>query len=274
MKNLSSGNKGTGNRAVVSFLVFLVMALICFGIFGFIFSTAKSGGAPVDESVVSVSKIFVFSGLFFLVMAFAYALPNVVKSKRNKDGVQADSTDIFNEVNMRKALERYMPAGETMLAGVHVVTKESSVSCAFEGCVITEDKLVPATNDEIATVSKTKMRTYDMYLAITQHFLVVADCEPNRYFYEFNKAPVTNKADIYKVTEDIYLRDIGKCFPLENIASCKIKNGFAGSVNCEIKLRNGSYFKLMIPATGGMSGGMPNHSKYKDEIIACLSQRV
>lgn len=270
---MSNGNKGAGNRAVISFLSSLVIALVCFAVVGYSLYTVRSGDAPVSENIVSISKILALTGLFFLVIAFGHALPNVIKSKRNANGVQADTSDIFNEVNMRKTLEQYMPDGETMLAGVHVVTKESSVSCAYEECVITEDKLIPNENDEIVTVSKTKHCTYDMYLAITQHFLVVADCEPNRYFYEFNKAPVKNKADIHKVTEEIYLKDIGKCFRLEDIESFKMKNGFAGSVNCEIRMRNGSYFKLMIPAMGGMSGGMPNHSKYKDEIIACLSKQ-
>lgn len=269
---MSNNNKGTGSRAVVAFLVSLAIAIISFAVFGYVVVTAKSSGEPVDERVVSISKILALTGVFFLVLAFGHALPNVMKSKRNQNGVQADSTDIFNEVNMRKALEQYMPDGETMLAGVHVVTKESSVSCAFEECVVTEDKLIPDANDDIVTVSKTKCCTYDMYLAITQHFLVVADCEPNRYYYEFNKAPVKNKADIHKVTEDICLKDIGKCFRLEDIESCKMKNGFAGSVNCDIRMKNGSYFKLLIPATGGMSGGMPNYSRYKDEIIACLSK--
>lgn len=268
---MSNGNKGLGNRAIVSFVVSLGIALICFAAFGYIFTMSKGTG-PVDESVVSVSKIVVLTGVFFLVIAFGYALPNVIKSRKNRDGVQADETDIFNEISMRKALEKYIPDGETMLAGIHVATKESSVICAFEECIIVEDKLIPDANENIVTVSKTKYSAYDMYLSITQHFLVVADCEAYRYYYEFNKAPVKNKADIQKVTEEIYLRDIGKCFRLDDIESCKMKNGFGGSINCNIKMKNGSYFKLILPATGGLSGGMPHHNEYRDEIIACLSK--
>lgn len=265
-------NKGTGKQAVWVFMICLVMALICFVVFGVVFFASSSGTEAAEKSAFYISEICVFVGIFFLVIGFGYGLPNVIKSRRNANGIQEDATDIFNEKNMHKALERYTPDGEAVLAGIHVVTKESFVSCAFEECAITEDRLIPEKNNNIVTVSKKKLCTYDMYLGITKHFLVVADCEENRYYYEFDEEADKNKTDIHKVTEDILFKDIGKCFSLDAIESCKMKNGFCGSVNCDIRMKNGGYLKIMIPATGGLTAGMPNHKRYRDEIMECLSK--
>lgn len=43
-----------------------------------------------------------------------------------------------------------------------------------------------------------------------------------------------------------------------------------GSVKCNIAMKNGTYFKLLLPKLGGLGGDMPNHTQYRDAIIACL----
>lgn len=263
-------NQG-GKRAVVSFVVSILMALVCFGVFGLIYMSTK-GPTPVDDSIVEISKIVVLVGVFFLVLAFGYSLPMIIRGKKSQGGtVVTDENDIFNEANMRVALEKYVPAGETLIAAIRVVTKESSASCVFDKCILTEDDIRPAEDGKIVSVSKKKFATYDMYLGITQRSMVVADCGAYKYYYEFNKVPVSSDLKIQTLTEPVSLGSLCKCFALEDVESCKAKKGMAGSLNCVITMKNSDYFKIIIPKTGGFGGGMPNHEKYRDEILKCLS---
>lgn len=235
----------------------------------------SKGAEPVDERIVTISKIVVLVGVFFLVLAFGHVLPMLISRNKNKNGIQeTNSFDIFNEANMQRALGNYIPDGETLLAGIHAIAKESSVTCVFSECVLTEDMLLPHQNGKTVSISKSKYSTYDIYLGITQHSMVVADCEVYRYYYESDKEPVKSEHDVQIVTENILLKDIGKCFYLDDIQNCEIKNGFGGSINCVITMKNGSYFKLILPKTGGLTGGMPHHAEYRDAIIACLTQMV
>ena len=268
---MNNRNKNTGKRAVFTFILCILIALVCFGVFAYLLAMSR-GGKPVEESLVSISKIIVLVGVFFLVLAFGHVLPMLIAGKKNKGGMQTtDSSDILNEANMRRALEKYIPDGETVIAGIHAIAKESSITCVFGECVLTDSKLLANKEGKTVSVSKTKYSTYDLYIGITQQSFVVADCEEYRYYYEFDKTPVKNDADIKIVTEDILLKDFGKCFSLEDVQSCNVKKGMAGSLNCVITMKNGSYFKLMLPKTGGLGGGMPHHEEYRDVIIARLS---
>uniref|UniRef100_UPI0040573ACB hypothetical protein n=1 Tax=Acetatifactor sp. TaxID=1872090 RepID=UPI0040573ACB len=270
---MNNGNKNTGKRGIFVFVLCLLIALVCFGIVAYFLVTAR-GGAPVNDRLVDVSKVIALAGVFFLVLAFGHVLPMLLAGKKNEGGTKVtDTTDTLNEANMRRALEKYIPDGETLIAGIHAVAKESSVTCVFGECVLTENKLLADKEGGTVSVSKKKYSAYDLYIGITQRSLVVADCEEYRYYYEFNRESVKNDADKKIVTGDILLKDIGKCFDLEDIQSCNVKNGMAGSLNCVITMKNGSYFKLVLPKTGGFGGGMPNHEKYREEIVTCLSEK-
>lgn len=265
-----SENKGD-KRAVVSFVLSLLLAMVCFGVFFLIYTSTK-GMAPVDDSVVEISKIIVLAGVFFLIMAFAHSLPMIINGKKSKGGtVATGGNDIFNEANMRVALDKYVPAGESLIAGIRTVTKESSASCVFDKCVLTEDDIRPAEDGKIVSVRKKKLCTYDMYLGITERSMVVADCGMCKYYYEFNKVPISSNLKIQTITEPISLGSLCKCFALEDIESCKVKKGMAGSLNCVITMKNGDYFKLMIPKSGSFGGGMPHHEEYRDVILKCLT---
>lgn len=181
-------------------------------------------------------------------------------------------SEIFDETNMRKALEEYIPAGETLLAGIHAVSKEFHAVGVFGKCVCTESGLVPKEDGGIITVNKKKYSTYDIYFGITQYSLVIAECEKNSYYYQFDEESDAGRADIQEVTSELYLEDIGTCFPLADIQKCEIKKGWMGSVKCLITMKNGSYFKLMFPKLGGLSGAMPHHTEYRETIIARLKK--
>jgi len=182
-------------------------------------------------------------------------------------------SEIFDESNMKQMLGKYIPNGETLLAGIHAVAKEVNITGVFGKCVCMEDRLVPNENGATITLSKKKYSAYDVYIGITQSYLVMADCEINKYLYQFDDNPNVSGADIIDVSSDIFLSDIGKCFLLADIQNCEIKKGWMGSVKCFITMKNGSYFKLLFPKLGGLGGGMPHHTEYREAIIERLGGR-
>lgn len=69
--------------AIILFLSCLCAALVCFGIFACIV-VFQRGKVPVNERVVTASKIIVMTGIFFLVLAFGYLLPILFSHKKHK----------------------------------------------------------------------------------------------------------------------------------------------------------------------------------------------
>lgn len=254
---------------MILFLGCLCAALACFGIFGY-FALIRRNGGTVGERTVTIVKIFVMTGILFLALAFGYLLPILISHQKRSKG-EFHMSDMFDEASMRQALGRHIPDGETLLAGIHAVAKETSVSAVFAACTRTETSLVPDENGGAVALEKKKYSTYDIYIGITQHFLVMAECEQNSYYYQFDDAPAAAGGQAQNVTAPILFSDIGTCFPVTDIQSCTIKKGWMGSVNCHITMKNGSYFKLMFPKMGGLGGGMPRHAQYREAIIARLA---
>lgn len=264
--------------AIVIFLLLLCTALACFGTCAYFVITYR-GTESVSDGIVDASKILALIGLFFLVLDLGYILPVLLKKKKgnpNKNtpdsNVNRGTGDIFEEANMRQILEKYIPNGETLLAGIHAISKETNVNVVFGKCVPTAIGLIPNEDGGIIALNKKKYSAYNIYLGITQYSLIVAECEKNSYAYQFDDRPNVNEADIQVVTANILFDDIGTCFPLTDIQSCAIKDGWLGSVKCFITMKNGSYFKLMLPKYGGVGGGMPHHTEYRASIIARLSE--
>ena len=65
------------------FLACICIALVCFGIFACLVLANRSGGL-VNERIVTISKIIVLVGVFFLVLAFGYLLPILISSKKRR----------------------------------------------------------------------------------------------------------------------------------------------------------------------------------------------
>ena len=181
-------------------------------------------------------------------------------------------SEIFDETNMRRVLGEYIPSGETLLAGIHAISHETKIIGVFGKCVLTENGLIPAENGGVIVVNKEKNSTYDLYIGITQYSLVVAPCERSSYYYRFDDGPDVREENIRMVTSDILLADIGNCFRLADIGNCVIKKGWMGSVKCSLTMKNGSCFKLRFPKLGGLGGGMPHHTEYREAIIARLGR--
>lgn len=184
-------------------------------------------------------------------------------------------SQMFQEASMTQALESYIPKGETLLAGIHAVAKETEVIGVFGACHFLKDRLIPAECKNTVILRKKKRAAYDIYFGVTQSCFVIAACEPCHYAYQVHEspdAPDVNGAEVQEVTSELLLDEIGTRFSLADIQSCDIKNGWVGSVKCSITLKNGSYFKLMFPKLGGIGNGMPHHAEYRDAILARLRQ--
>lgn len=181
-------------------------------------------------------------------------------------------SEIFNETNMRCILGKYIPDGETLLAGIHAISKETHVTGVFGKCIRTEDGLIPDENGGTVALNKKKYATYDVYVGITQSSLIIAECEKCSYLYQFKDNPAVREEYVQEVTSDILFADMGTCYPLRDIQSCDMKKGWMGSVKCSVRMRNGSYFELVLPKLGGVGGGMPHHGEFRDAIMARLSQ--
>ena len=141
---------------------------------------------------------------------------------------------VFDEGKMREVLNQCVPEGETLTAGIHGITLQ---------------------------INKKKTSYFDVYIGLTAHFLLVAECEEREYLNNFYHIP-----DLRKTVAE----DVGTVFPLADIQSCVIKKGMMGAVNCAITLKDGSFLKLQMPKRGGLGGGMPHHAEYREKILARL----
>ena len=56
--------------------------------------------------------------------------------------------------------------------------------------------------------------------------------------------------------EFVYLRDIGHCFRLSDIAKCEFKNQLFRAVKCELEFKDKSTFKLLLPKKAGLGNGI------------------
>ena len=145
-------------------------------------------------------------------------------------------SDIFDEDRMMEVLGKCIPDRETFLAGIHGITLQ---------------------------VNKKKTQRFDVYIGITEQYLLVAECIKREFLNELYSIRDKRKT----VAEEV-----GTCFLLTEIESCVIKKGILGAVNCSITWKNGNFLKLQMPKLAGLGGGMPHHAKYREMIIARLSE--
>ena len=178
---------------------------------------------------------------------------------------------IFDEKRMTEFLNRYIPDGEVLKAGIHGIGLETEVRQIFGKCSLAGEEIVPNETGGMLEVSKRKYSSYDVYIGITQNYLILSECDIYKHLYDFNENPNLAGAVVEEVDSRIPLEYVGTCFLLEEISKCVIKKGWMGSVKCQITMQNGSQLKLMLPKLGGAGGGMPNHAKYREDIIACLN---
>ena len=178
---------------------------------------------------------------------------------------------IFDETNMRKALGECMPQGETLEAGIHGIGLETEIRWVFKSCALVGEQLVPKENGKTLEVRKSKYADHDLYIGITQRYLVLAECEEYKHLYEYNEVPALEAAWAEELTAPVSIKERGASFPLADIQSCELKKAWMGAVKCRIVMKNGSSLKLMFPKLGGLGGGMPHHKEYRERMIARLN---
>ncbi len=67
---------------IILFLACLCAALVCFGIFIYLLNAYRNGEL-VGDRIVTVSKIVVMTGIFFLILAFGNLLPVFISHKKH-----------------------------------------------------------------------------------------------------------------------------------------------------------------------------------------------
>lgn len=218
-----------------------------------------------DEYIITISKIIVLVGIFFLILAFGHIMPALLSHKNREK--KHDENEIFDEINMINKLKKHILNDEILIAGIHAISNEISITSVFEKCICTKNSLIPNEDGSTIALNKKKYSTSDIYIGVTDSSLIITDCDKSSYYYEFDDKPNINIIDVQNIESEISFNDIGVHFSLKDIQSYKIKNGWMGSIQCFIKMKNGSYFKLILPKFGGLGGGMPNHTRYREIIL-------
>ena len=218
----------------------------------------------VSERVGNLYTTVALIGVFFLVLAFGYVVPAMIKVNKGDF--------VFDEKTMMQSLGKYIPDRETLIAGIHGVGLETKVKQVFGKCICIEDKIIPSEGGTTLEVIKSKYSTFDVYVGITQNHLILAECETYKHLYEFNDNPDLGGATVEEIDTCIPLEDIGTCFSFAEIESCVIKNAWMGAVKCTITMKNGSLLKLMLPKNGSL--GMSHHAEYREAIIRQLNTPV
>jgi len=180
---------------------------------------------------------------------------------------------IFDDGNLRAVLERYLPQGETLTAGVHCVGLEVRLQERFCGAVVIDGTVAPLEGEDVPPIlfTKSKDTWFDAYLGLSEHHLLFAPCEDESWHYQVEKLD-DPADDLTHIDCPIPFDAIGTCFSLTEVTGFEQKKSIMGSINCRITLRDGSCLKLMLPKRGGVGGGMPHHAQYRDAIITRLNK--
>ncbi len=259
---MDQAQKRERKRVITIFVVFIFIALVFLGIAAY-FIMEKRGGADVSDTIVTVTKILVLASIFLMVIDFGHLLPKLLLHDK-----------ICNEANMIQAFSKYIPAGETLVAGIYATVQESRINAVFSKCRCIEDKLIPDENAGVLSLVKGKYAEYSVYLGITQSDLFVVECEKNKHYYEYSDVPDMQNMDVQELDTELNWEDIGISFPLEDVQGCKVKKGRRGSKICTLTMKNGTYFRMTLPDCAAPNADMPHHAMYREAILTRLGGKL
>lgn len=264
-------------RLVICLLLAAVLILPVLGK-GFAAKAAREAAAADPEAAVEVMeyeqwqtdayKAMVLAGVFFLVLAFAYLTPALIKAGKGDFG-------IMDSEKAKKELAKYLPAGEALQAVVYADGLQTKTNHMFGKCEVIDDELVPNETIDAFFVQKAKCATHGLYIGITEHSLLFTECEENKHAYSYGPLEMTAEEyanyGIEPITRRIPLREIGThAFPLAAIEKCQMKNTALGCVKCTVDFCDGSLLKFQI--NNGAGYGMPEHKENRDKLVARLSE--
>ncbi len=205
----------------------------------------------VSDRTVTLYKCWVLAGVFFLILALGYGLPNLMKLSKGELG-------IYDEERMRKTLEKYIPDGETLENGIFAMGQGVCTTTVFGHCVCKEGMLVPCAEDTLLSVKKNKFSQYEIYVGITEKHFIITECEPGcKFYYEFNPVSEAGESEVVEVGMTIDLKDIGHCVSLADIKKRLIRKTVVGATKCTFILKNGNTIDFLIPKDTYIH--MPNH---------------
>lgn len=209
---------------------------------------------------VEILKVIVLLILLFVVMIVVGIINKSYDSRK------------FNEEEMRRVLEKYVPAGEKLIAGVHGYGAEVKImfeilgNCSFDG------EVYPAERGMAISGYKAKYAGYDVYLGITEHHFIFSECvSGNKYYYQFDKVPASREADAGEFAGSTQLEDIGKwlAFTDGDVQSCVIKSA-KRNMKITITLKNGSYFIIEMPKDDKPVKHSPHYVEYRNAVLERL----
>ncbi len=248
-------------RTITSFVCLLILSVVCVGVV-YYFYMQKQAGMEIDESMVQIIKIVALLALFFFVMAFLQVLPNLFTKNKFAD-----------ENDMKKAFSKYLDSDENLEAGIYATAIESRIVVLYRKCRYEGDKLLRCDSDNIYDMEKRKYSKYEVYLGVTNKSLLVVECDKNKHYYgPLDKIEVPADS-IPELKDDILLDDLGVKYSLGDIAKSESKKAKKGNISCTITMKDGSYFKLMLPDNAGAKANMPSHYEYRDKILSILKQK-
>lgn len=214
----------------------------------------------VSNRVVSLYKTSVFAGLFFLVLAFGYLVPVLIKVNRGEFGIS-------EERKIMQSLEKYLPEREILTAGVSGSALKVSILTIFKNCIFDGEKIIPSENGKMLRVNKSKVAGFGVYIGITQNYLIFIQQEVNKWYYDIDEIRNADGITAIEVNNSILLKDIGVCFPFTEIQSCVMKKIWMGAVRCTVTMKNGSFLKFQLPKINGL----PHYEEYRKAILNRLS---
>lgn len=254
---MDRGQKKARRRVIIICLVFISIAFACLGYSAYIIFQSRSGGA-VDPSMVEVTKILVYLSIFLLIIALGFGIPSLFVKKK-----------VLDENYMKQELNKYVPDGECLVAGIYAIVNESKIANVFKNCFVEAGTIIPAQNNRLVSFVKGKYATYNAYIGITQTKLIVLETEKNKHYYESNTLLAMPDSDVavYEIESALDWNDIGITFSLSDIIGCKTGKGPMGGIKCDITLKNDTYFKFILPESAGPNANMPNHLSDRERII-------
>jgi len=245
-------------RTITSFICLLILSVICVGVV-YYFYMQKQAGMEIDETMVQIIKIVALLALFFFVMAFLQVLPKLFSKNKFAD-----------EDSMKKAFSKYIDMGETLEAGVYATAIESCVIVLYRKCRYVSNKLIRDEKADLFDMEKRKYSKYEVYLGVTDKSLLVVECDKNKHYYGHLDKIEVPLENIPELKEEIDESDVGVKFSLKEIAKVESKKAKKGNILCTITMKNGSYFKIMLPDNVGVKSDMPNHYEYRKKILSLL----
>jgi len=181
--------------------------------------------------------------------------------------------DFFNEDVMNSKLSVFIPEGEHLIAGVKAIGDTMEVRQVFSYVTVQDEDTLCRSElqpDFMYDMQRCKYASHDIYIGITENYIVFKECDLYKHAYFANEAK-PGEFEPMEVIDTVKLRDFGHAQENKNVIFVKVKKGLFGQYKCQVKFSNGSNFQFTIPKKAGVGNGMLHHAENRDKIIEKLN---